>query len=224
MAEVFAFLGILLTSLVVALLAAFQLIDFLDAHREILALIGCVMIFAGASLAVLAASYANARRASTLNGVAIGLALAAVIAVRATGLVAWVAAHSGRAPHASDNHAAIALELLLPMLLVVLVQWGLTRRRWLRANGDEDLTLWPWITTAATGLTILNPVGLALTATVMRHAAFGTTGSLSTTIAAATATVVVVTACIECYIRGRILRRRLAAHPPIIGGRAGTIG
>jgi hypothetical protein len=224
MTEVFAFLGILLTSLVVALLAAFQLIDFLGAHREILALVGCVTVFAVVTLAVFAAGSIKARRARSLNSIAIGLALAAVIAVRATGLVVWVAAHSGRALSAGDSHAAIALELLLPMLLVVLIQWGLVRRRWLRVSGEEDLTLWPWITTAAAGLAILNPVGLALVATVMRHAVFGTTGSLSATIAATGAAVVVVTACIECYIRGRILRRRLAAHPPVVGGRAGTIG
>ena len=50
----------------------------------------------------------------------------------------------------------------MPALLVVLMQWGLVRRRFLRATGADDLTLWPWLTTAAAGLAILNPIGLAL--------------------------------------------------------------
>jgi hypothetical protein len=226
MAEAFAFLGILLMSLVVALLATFQLVDFLDANGEILLVVSCVAIFAVVSLAVFSAAYARVKRAQALNGVAVALALVAVIVVRATGVVGWVSAHApfNLSHDAGSEHAAVALELLLPMLLAVLVQWGLVRRRWLRATGDEDLTLWPWVTTTATGLAILNPVGLTLVSTVLRYTAFGFAGSMLTTIAAAAAGVVVVTACIECYIRGRILRRRLAAHPPIVGGRAGTIG
>jgi hypothetical protein len=224
MAEAFAFLGILLMSLVVALLAIFQLVDFLDANGEILLVVSCVAIFAAVSLAVFSVAYTRVKRAQALNGVAIALALVAVIVVRATGFVGWVSAHSSVAHDAGSEHAAVALELLLPVLLAVLVQWGLVRRRWLRATGDEDLTLWPWVTTAATGLAILNPIGLTLVSTVLRYAASGVAGSLLTTIAAAAAGAVVVTACIECYIRGRILRRRLAAHPPVVGGRAGTIG
>jgi hypothetical protein len=224
MAEVFAFLGILLMSLVVALLAIFQLVDFLDANSEILLVVSCVTIFAALSLAVFSVAYTRVKRAQIFNGVAIALALTAVIAVRATGFVAWVSAHSSDPSRADSGHAAVALELLLPMLLAVLVQWGLVRRRWLRATGDEDLTLWPWITTAAAGLAILNPVGLALVSAIFRYVASGMAGSLSATIAAAGAGVVVVTACIECYIRGRILRRRLAAHAPVIGERAGTAG
>lgn len=224
MAEILAFLGILLASLVVALLAAFQLVDFLDAAGEILIVIGCIAVFAAMVAIAFSAGYARARRVQVFNGIAIGLALVAVIAVRATGFVSWVAAHSSNPDRAGNGHAAIAVELLLPMLIVVLVQWGLVRRRWLRASGDEDLTLWPWITTAATELVILNPIGLMVVSTVLQHAASGAVGSLPATTATVGAGVVVVTACIECYIRGRILRRRLAAHPPAMGERAGTTG
>ncbi len=43
----------------------------------------------------------------------------------------------------------------------MLVQWGLVRRRWLRAAAEDDFTRWPWIATAVAGLVVLNPFGLA---------------------------------------------------------------
>ena len=71
------------------------------------------------------------------------------------------------------ENTSITLELIVPALLAVLVQWGLVRRRWLQGHGDEDdLTRWPWITTAVAGLVILNPFGLAfLQGTLDRSAA-----------------------------------------------------
>ena len=59
----------------------------------------------------------------------------------------------------------------MPSVLAVLVQWGLVRRRHLQMAGEDDLTLWPWVTTVVAGFVILNPYGLAfLQATLKRTA------------------------------------------------------
>ena len=93
----------------------------------------------------------------------------------------------------------------------MLVQWGLVRRRWLQATGEEDLTRWPWITTVVAGLAILNPFGLAIFAAALKrdptgdwlwHLSGRYRGGLWHDRRGRGA------GGIECYIRGRILRRR----------------
>ena len=91
----------------------------------------------------------------------------------------------------------------MPALLAVLVQWGLVRRRFLHATGADDLTLWPWLTTAAAGLAILNPIGLALVWMALKAPSADALKDVATTVTAAGAAVLVVMGAIECYIRGR---------------------
>ena len=69
------------------------------------------------------------------------------------------------------ENTSITLELVIPALLAVLVQWGLVRRRWLRAAAEDDFTRWPWIATAVAGLVILNPFGLAFLQATLQHSA-----------------------------------------------------
>jgi Na+/serine symporter len=118
----------------------------------------------------------------------------------------------------------VTLELLIPALLAVLVQWGLVRRRWLRAAGDEDLTRWPWVTTVVAGLVILNPIGLAVVATTLERSGSEFMWQYFAMVTAAVGGLLVVMAAIECYIRARMLRRRPAASLPPMGGEAGTPG
>ena len=107
----------------------------------------------------------------------------------------------------------VTLELMIPALLAVLVQWGLVRRRWLRAAGERGSdALALGHDRAWRGLVILNPIGLAVVAHDAANAPGPTAcGSIFATVTAAVAGVLVVMASIECYIRGRILRRRQAA-------------
>jgi hypothetical protein len=202
---VFAFVATLTASLVVALLAALQLGDFLRAGDELPVLLIAVAIFAGLSIVAFAVGYRLARRLQTLN------AIAATLALLATGLAALpieqVAARIGVPFMTGLERSSSALELLVPTLLTVLVQWGLVRQRWLRTRGADELTLWPWLTTVVAGLIILNPIGLALAFVALHGAAGNRLSDLATTATATTAAVLVVMGAIECYIRGRTRRR-----------------
>src|SRR6267154_2758060 len=161
MAAVFAFLAMLLISMLVALLAALQLGDFFNANDEFSLVILGVVAFTSVSLAVFALAYRVTRRAGVLTAVAVILVSVALAPAALPGLIRKIADRSHNPYTVGVENTYITLELIVPALLAVLVQWGLVRRRWLRAHGDEELTRWPWVTTAVAGLVILNPFGLA---------------------------------------------------------------
>ena len=213
MAATFAFLGMWLISLVVALLAALQLGDFFGANTEFGLVIVGVMGFTVFSLLVFALAYVIARRAAVLAFVALALAVIAIAAVALPGLVQAIADRSANPNTVGAENIAIALELAIPALLAVLVQWGLVRRRWLRAAAEDDFTRWPWIATAVAGLVILNPFGLSFLQASLQHAAADLTWQITAIMTAGVLAALLVMAWIECYIRDRILNRRLAVSP-----------
>jgi hypothetical protein len=219
MATVLAFLGMLLLSMVVALLAAFQLGDYFGATNEFIVVIVMLTVFAIVTILVFAASYAVAKRAQALNWVALTLAMSSLAPLFSPRLVEWIAERSTNPFTVGVENSYVTLELLIPMLLTVLVQWGLVRRRWLRTSGEEDLTLWPWVATVVAGLVVLNPIGLAVVATTLQRSGADFMWQYFTMVTAAVAGVLVVMASIECYTRERIRRRRMA-----IGGGPGTPG
>src|SRR5437764_14217370 len=161
MAAVCAFLGMLLISMLVALLAALQLGDFFSASGEFGLVILGVVAFTVFALAVFALAYAVTRRAGVLTAVAVILAIVALAPAALPGLIQKIADRSQNPFTVGVENTYITLELIVPALLAVLVQWGLVQRRWLRAHGDEELSRWPWITTAVAGFVSLNPFGLA---------------------------------------------------------------
>ena len=135
----------------------------------------------------------------------------AVASIALPGLVEKVAARSTNPHTVGIENTYITLELLIPALLAVLVQWGLLRRRWLRARGAESLTLWPWITTLIGALVVLSPPGLAFIGSAINRSPTNWLRDLALMIVLAGVMVLVVMAAIECYIRRRTLRRRLSA-------------
>lgn len=130
------------------------------------------------------------------------------------GLVQTIADRSTNPYTVGIENRAIALELVIPALAAVLVQWGLVRRRWLRAAGDDELSRWPWITTAVAGLVILNPFGLAFVSGTLAHEASDFMWEFTATVTGAVVGVLLVMAWVECYIKDHMLNRRLAAIPP----------
>src|SRR5260221_4194633 len=140
MAAVFAFLGIFLTSLLVAELAALSLGDFFGANDEFVLVLAAVAAFATFTTVIFAVRYANAQRVRALNGIALLSARLTVALVAVPGLVSWIAAFSGTPFTVGEEGVSIALELLIPALFAVLTQWGLVRRRYLRMSGEDDLT------------------------------------------------------------------------------------
>ena len=100
-----------------------------------------------------------------------------------------------------DEIFGIALELLVPSVLAVLVQWGLVRRRHLQMAGEDDLTLWPWVTTGSRGFVILNPYGLAFLQATLKRTAGDLMWQFIVQVTVGVACGLIVMAGIECYIR-----------------------
>ncbi len=214
MATVFAFLGMLLLSIVVALLAALQLGDYFGATDEFVLEMLAIVVFAAGSMAAFAVASAATRSARVFTVVAVALAIVAVASVVATPLIETIALRSTNPDNFGAQGIQIALELMVPALLTVLIQWGLTRRRWLRSRGLEDLTRWPWVTTVVAGLVVLNPLGLDILAAAVRPLATDWLRDLWLMVAGAGVLVLIAMGGIECYIRGHMLRRRMAPSPP----------
>jgi hypothetical protein len=209
MSTAFVFFGTLLVSLFVALLAALQLADFFNANQEFI-LVLLLPVIAAVSMTAFAIAYAVGRT-RTIAATAIGLAVLALVLAAAPGLVQSIAGRSTNPYAIGIENLTITLELLIPALLTVLIQWGLVRRRWLRVRGAEDLTRWPWVTTVVAGLVILNPLGLAVVSGALAQSGTDWLRELWTIITAAGVAMLIVLGLIEYYIRGRMLRRRLAS-------------
>jgi hypothetical protein len=213
MAAVFAFLGMLLISMVVALLAALQLGDFFNASGEFGLVILIVVAFAVVALAVFALAYRVAWRTGVLNVVAVVLAIVALTPAVLPGLIQKIADRSQNPFTVGVENTYITLELIVPALLAVLVQWGLVQRRWLRAHGDEELSRWPWITTTVAGFITLNPYGLAFLQGTLNRTGGDLLWEFVAMVTGGALAALLVMAWIECYIRERILNRRLEAPP-----------
>lgn len=213
MAAVFAFLGMWLLSFVVGVLAVLQLGDFFRSGDELLVVLISIAVFATISIAVFATVYVLGKQ-TAFNAVAFGLAVVAAGMALWPGTIARIAERSTNPYTVATERTHIALELLIPALLLVLVQWGLVRRRSLVVTGQDDVTLWPWLTTTLAGLVILNPIGLAFVWAAIRQSPTDWLREVATLVAAAGTGAVVVMAAIECYIRGRIRRRRLQQLRP----------
>jgi hypothetical protein len=213
MAAVFAFLGMLLISMVVALLAALQLGDFFRANDEFILIIAGVAGFTAVSWIVFALAYAVARSTRMLNAVALAPGVLAFAPAVLPGLIQKIADRSTNPGTVGIENTYITIELIVPALAAVLVQWGLVRRRWLRTAGGDGFSLWPWVTTAIAGLVILNPLGLSLLQATLKHSASDFLWQLEATVTVSTLGVLLVMVWIECYIRDRVLRRRLQARP-----------
>jgi len=213
MAAVFAFLGMLLISMLVALLATLQLGDFFNANDELGLVILTVVAFTIVALSVFALAYRITRRAGMLTVVAVFLAAVALTPAALPGFIQKIADHSNNPFAVGVENTYITLELIGPALLAVLVQWGLVRRRWLRLHGDEELTRWPWVTTAVAGLVTLNPFGLAFLQATLNRTGGDLLWEFVATVTGGALAALLVMAWIECYIRERMLNRRLASPP-----------
>lgn len=167
-------------------------------------------VFTLIALLAFVAANARARRPVAFNAVAGCLALFAFVPLL---LQAFLKGGAGSAANPLDmsiKDSAIVLEFIVPALTAVLVQWGLVRRRWLRLRGEDDLSLWPWIATVVGGLAVLNPYGLDIVGQAITYRPTGWLRDMMRTAALAGAAALLALVFLETYIRGRMLRRRLA--------------
>jgi hypothetical protein len=210
-ATVFTFLGALLLSFLVAMVAAHQLAMEFRASEEFILVLLAIPAFVPIALAAFAIAYPFTSGVSTLNIVAIALAVIVIALVALPGMAEKLAVRATASHTARVENTYIVLELVIPALLAVLVQWGMVRRRWLRVRGAESLTQWPWITTIVAAVVALSPIGLAFVGSALNRSPTNWLRDLAAMIVLTGVLVAVVAGLIECYIRGRLLRRRLAA-------------
>ncbi|MET0669854.1 MAG: hypothetical protein ABWY14_05155 [Tardiphaga sp.] len=210
MSAFLAFLGTFLLSLFVALLAALQLADYFAATEEFGLVLIALLVFVTICLLAFVAANIEARQPRVFNAVAAGLALLAFIPLAFPALVKTAADRSTNPFSIAIENTAVALEFIVPALVAVLVQWGLVRRRWLRLRGEDDLSLWPWIATMVGGLAILNPYGLDVIGQAISYRPTNWLRDMVRTIALGGVAALLAMVFLETYIRGRMLRRRLA--------------
>lgn len=213
MSTIFVFLGILLVSLAVSFLAALQLADFFQATEEFIVVLMALAAFNLTALLIFALAYSVTRRVGALAAIAALLCIAVCAAVAVPSIIdAW----NGRETLTDSifgQNLAVSLEILIPAIVTVMVQWGLTRHRWLRMLGRNELSPWPWVTTAAASLLVLSPPGLAVIAAAVKQAPTDWFRQLWATVTICGAAAVLLAGLIEYYVRKRMLRRRLAAKP-----------
>jgi hypothetical protein len=205
-----AFLGTFLLSLFVALLAALQLADYFAAGDEFGVVLMALPIFVTVSVLAFAAANAVARRPIVFNAVAACLALLAFVPLVFPAFIKTATDRATNPFAIAIENTAVALEFIVPALTAVLVQWGLVRRRWLQLRGEDELSLWPWIATVIGGLAILNPFGLEIIGGAIAYRPSDRLRDAVRTMALAGIAMLLALVFLETYIRGRMLRRRLA--------------
>jgi hypothetical protein len=212
MSAALAFIGTFLLSLFVALLAALQLADYFGANEELILVLMALPVFTFVSLLAFLIANAVAKRPSAFHWIALLLALLALSPLALSATVQMIADRSTNPFTVGIENTAIVIELIVPALIAVLVQWGLVRRRWLRIRGEDDLSRWPWVTTIVAGLVVLNPLGLDILGQAISYHSGNWLRDFFRTIAFGAIAALIAIALIEYYIRGRMLRRAARAE------------
>lgn len=216
MSAVIAFIGIVLLSLFVALLAALQLADYFGATEEFAIVLMVLPVFVAICIGAFIVANLVARTSRLFGWAAVALVLLAFAPLALPAFVQGNATRPANPFAVGKENATVALEFIVPALLAVLIQWGLVRRHWLRVRGEDDLTRWPWIATAVAGLAILNPYGLDAAGQAITYRPTHWLREYVGVIAVGAAGALIAMALIEYYIRDRMLRRRLG-HTPTMG-------
>ena len=211
-------LGVLAAAFVLSLLAALgaaaQLADYYWYGEDFSLFVAPITVFLAVSVAAFGMAGGYLGRAGGLRTVALGLAVLALALTLIPGLVGEIARRSTNPPVVLRAHdRLVATAFLLPVLIAIMIQWGVVRRGWLRAHGQDHATTWPWITCVVACVAVLNPLGLAIFGAAITQSTTDWFRGLWLTVALVIAAVLVLTGLIEWRIRSRKLRVR-AAPPP----------
>ena len=150
-------------SLIVALVAAWRLVEHFWYGEDLDLFVPPLAGFVLVATLIFGLAYARARSSRAFGMVAIALVAAALVIVATPFLAEYVAAQS-KNPEVvlRPRSGKIKTVLLIPMLLAVATQWWFVRRRWLQARDLDHRTVWPWITTIAACVVMLSPIGLEI--------------------------------------------------------------
>ena len=197
-------------SLIVALVAAWRLVEHFWYGEDLDLFVPPVAGFVLVATVVFAVADARVRESRTLGLVALGLVVAALVLVATPFLAEYVAAQS-KNPEVvlRPRSGKIKAVLLIPMLLAVAAQWWFVRRRWLQARDLDHRTAWPWITTIAACVVMLSPIGLAILDAAMTQSVTDWLRGLWLIVALVFGGIVLLIGLIEWGIRARMRRRSL---------------
>jgi hypothetical protein len=205
-------LGVLAAAFVLSLLAALgaaaQLADHYWYGEDFSLFVLPITVFAAVSIAAFGVAGAYVGDAGGLRNVALGLGAAALALTLLPGLVGEIARRSTNPDVVLRAHdRLVATAFLLPVLIAIVVQWGLVRRGWLRARGHDHATAWPWITFIIACVVVLNPLGLAIFGAAVTQSTTDWFRGLWLTVALGIAAVLLLTGLLEWRIRSRRLRQ-----------------
>jgi hypothetical protein len=201
----FAIARALALSFLAALGAATQLSSHFGFYENLGLLIVPITGFACVALAAFGLAAARSRGSGALGAVAAGLAIVALLLVVLPGLVDQIAGRSRVLEVVlRGRDGKLRLALLIPMLLVILIQWRVVRRGWFGATAPAGT--WPWITTILACVVILNPLGLEILIAAIEQRTTDWLRELWRAVALAGAGVLLLIALVEWRIRSRRLR------------------
>jgi hypothetical protein len=202
--------GALGLSLIVALVAAWRLVEHFWYGEDLDLFVPPLAGFVLVATLIFGLAYARARSGRSFNVAAIGLVAAAVVLAATSFLAEYVAAQSKNPDVVlRPRSGKIKTVLLIPMLLAVATQWWFVRRRWLQAPDLDHRTAWPWITTIAACVVMLSPIGLAILDAAVTQSVTDWLRGLWFIVALGFGVVVLLIGLIEWGIRAR--RRRLTS-------------
>ena len=206
-------LGVLAAAFVLSLLAALgaaaQLADHYWYGEDFSLFVVPIAVFAAVSVAAFGVAGGYVGGASGLRNVALGLAALALALTLLPGLVGAIARRSTNPDVVLRAHdRLVATAFLLPVLIAILIQWGLVRRGWLRARGRDHATTWPWITFIVACVAVLNPLGLAIFGAAFSQSVTDWFRGLWLTVALGIVAVLLLIGLLEWRIRSRRLRAR----------------
>lgn len=207
--------GALSLSLLAALAAAAQLVDYFWYGEDFGLFVPPIAAFGLIATLVFAATQAHAGGSRIFGLVALGLAVVA-LALAATPFLAEYIAAQSKNPEVvlRPRSEKIRTVLLVPMLLAVATQWWFVRRRWLQARSLEHRNVWPWITTVAACVIALSPIGLAILGAALQRSATDWLYGVWVIMSLAFAGLVLLAGLVEWGIRVRKRRRSLAPQGP----------
>ena len=202
------FVGTFLLSMFVGTLAALSLAEAFRADQEFIAVLFLLPAFSFVAILAFATGYALASRAAVLGWIAAGMAVLTVVFVAAPTLAALGSGSTAMSP----KDVQVSLELIVSALVILLVQWGLVRRRFQRRHGEPQLSRWPWISTIVGGFIVLSPPMIAAIGTVLTQSRADWSAGRGLP-AASLALFIAIAAISECTIRARRLRSQQLAAP-----------
>jgi hypothetical protein len=100
-----------------------------------------------------------------------------------------------------------SLEIVVPIVVGVVVQWQWLMRRWLEARGERRLSRWPWVATILAAVVFLSPLGIEILKSAIVQSPTDWFAALWLMVALIAGGILIVIALVEYYIRVRKSRQ-----------------